>query len=365
MPSPDRSETFSDPAEVDISEELRAPVETGVELCYQTYARAATSSARSGRPVDDPLLLIMGLGAPMTWWDDDLCRLLAEHGFHVIKFDNRDCGHSGSCAGRVRKSDLVRAFLGLGGRAPYSMADLADDAFGLLDHLGIERAHVVGVSMGGMIVQTMALRRPDRVLSMCSIMSTTGRRSVGWQHPTLLPRMLAPRPRTEDAYVEAALVMGGLIGSPGYPEAEESARARAHRTWARGLNPPGVLRQMLAILTQRDRTRELRTLTMPVGVLHGMADRMVHVSGGRATAAAVPGAELVLVEGMGHDIPVELHQTFVDLIRRTADRGGGHHYDPLMGESSNQLTACTACGSVHSMPPGARRFFRPSALRNL
>jgi pimeloyl-ACP methyl ester carboxylesterase len=303
-----------------VSAELRAPVSTGIELCYQTYARAATTSARSGRPDDPALLLVMGLAGPMTWWDDRLCRRLAQQGFFVVRYDNRDVGRSGHGAGRVTRKDLVRAFLGLPGRAPYTMSDLAADAVGLLDHLGIDRAHLVGVSMGGMIVQTVAIEHPARVASLVSIMSTTGRRSVGWQHPSLFPRLLAKRPRTRDDYVAQAVVTGRMIGSPGFPESEDEARARAGETWDRGLNPPGVLRQMLAVLRQPNRTRELRALRVPAAVIHGTADKMVHVSGGRATAAAIPGAELVLVDGMGHDLPPALYDTYVDVIRRTAAR---------------------------------------------
>jgi pimeloyl-ACP methyl ester carboxylesterase len=307
-------------SDVVVSEELRAPVPTGIELCYQTFAPAAVTSPELGSPGADPLLLVMGLAGPMTWWDDRLCRRLAEAGFFVVRYDNRDVGHSDHGTGRVRRQDLVRAFLGLPGRPPYTLEDLAADAVGLLDHLGIERAHLVGVSMGGMIVQTIAVEHPERVASLVSIMSTTGRRSVGWQHPSLLPRLLAPRPRTRDAYVEQAVVMGRMIGSPGFPEDEDEARARATDTYDRGLNPAGVLRQMLAVLRQPNRTRALRALRVPAAVIHGTADKMVHVSGGRATAAAIPGAELVLVEGMGHDLPPKLYDTYVDVIRRTADR---------------------------------------------
>jgi pimeloyl-ACP methyl ester carboxylesterase len=295
---------------VAVSDELRAPVGTGIELCYQTY----------GDPADDPLLLVMGLAGPMTWWDDRLCRRLAAAGFFVVRFDNRDVGRSGRSAGRVTRRDLVRAFLGLPGTPPYTMSDLAADAVGLLDHLAVDRAHLVGVSMGGMIVQTIAIEHPERTASLVSIMSTTGRRSVGWQHPALLPRLLAARPRSRAAYIDQAVVVGRMIGSPGFPESEEEARARAGDTFDRGLNPPGVMRQMLAVLRQPNRTRELRALRLPAAVIHGSADKMVHVSGGRATAAAIPGAELVVVDGMGHDLPPELYDTYVDVIRRTADR---------------------------------------------
>jgi pimeloyl-ACP methyl ester carboxylesterase len=306
-----RSSAAAAPApEVTVSAELSAPVSPGVELCYQTF----------GDPDADPLLLVMGLGGPMTWWDPALCRLLAESGFYVIRYDNRDTGHSSRGNGRVTRGQLVQAFLGRPVRAPYRLDDLAEDAFGLLDHLGIDAAHVVGVSMGGMIVQTMAIRDQARVRSLVSIMSTTGRRTVGWLDPRLMPMMLGRRGTTVEEYVEASVAGAAAIGSPAYPEPVESARARARETWDRGINPAGVMRHMMAVLTQPNRSRALRSLRIPATVIHGMADRMVHVSGGRATAQAIPGAQLLLIPGMGHDLPPELFETFRDAIRSTADR---------------------------------------------
>ena len=296
--------------DVTVSEELFAPVSPGIELCYQTF----------GDPDDDPLLLVMGVGGPMNWWDPELCRMLAERGFFVIRYDNRDTGRSSRAHGRVTRSALVRAFLGRRVRAPYGIADLARDAFGLLDHLGIAAAHVVGVSMGGMIVQTMAILQPARVRSMTSIMSTTGKRTVGWQHPSLFRALLANRRPGREAYVRSSAAMWQLIGSPGYPQSREEIEKRAGETFDRGVSAAGVLRQMMAVLTQPDRGARLRSVRVPTLVVHGLADKMVHVSGGRATAAAVPGAELLLVDGMGHDLPRELHETFADAIRRTADR---------------------------------------------
>ena len=292
------------------SEELLAPLDPTLELCYQTF----------GDPDDEPLLLVMGLGGPMTWWPQAFCEQLAERGFYVIRYDNRDTGRSSRIKQRVGRTSVVRAFLGLPVSAPYSMADLADDAFGLLDHLGLASAHVAGISMGGMIVQTMALARPERVRSLTSIMSTTGRRTVGWQSPALIPALLGSPGPGEDGYVTNSLKVWRLIGSPGYPALEEELRDRASETYRRGVSASGVLRQMLAVLTQPDRTKALRTLTVPTTVVHGMADRMVHVSGGRATAAAVPGSELVLIGGMGHDTPEVLWPRIIDAIRRVADR---------------------------------------------
>jgi pimeloyl-ACP methyl ester carboxylesterase len=282
----------------------------GLELCYQTF----------GDPADEVVLLVMGLGGPMTWWSPTFCQLLADAGFFVIRFDNRDIGRSSRVRARVSRKRLVQAFFGRGPRPPYTLDDMAGDAFGLLDHLGIDSAHVVGVSMGGMIVQTMALLRPERVRSLTSIMSTTGRRTVGWQDPRLLPLLLARSARTREAYVASSARVWRIIGSPGYREARDVVDQRAGETYDRGVSASGVARQMLAILRQPDRSRKLHSLRMPTLVIHGMEDKMVHVSGGRATAQSIPGSELLLVPGMGHDMPPQLDKTFVEAIRRNADR---------------------------------------------
>ncbi|MBB6626972.1 alpha/beta hydrolase [Nocardioides sp. KIGAM211] len=296
--------------DVTVSEELFAPVHQGVELCYQTF----------GDPDDEPLLLVMGLGGPMNWWDEELCRMLARQGFFAIRYDNRDTGRSTRIAQRVGRSAVVRAFAGTKVRAPYSITDMAQDAFGLMDHLGLESAHVAGVSMGGMIVQTMAIDHPERVRSMTSIMSTTGKRSVGWQHPSLLPALIGSRGPGRDAYIRTSVTTWKMIGSPGFPQTYDQTAKRAGETFDRGVSASGVMRQMLAVLTQPNRGSRLHSLHVPTLVIHGLADKMVHVSGGRATAAAVPGAELLLIDGMGHDMPHELFETFVAGIRRTADR---------------------------------------------
>jgi pimeloyl-ACP methyl ester carboxylesterase len=293
-----------------VSAELFAPGAPGVQLCYQTF----------GDPGAEPLLLVMGLGGPMTWWDPELCRMLAERGFYVIRFDNRDTGRSTKVRGRVTRAMLVRAFTGRRVQTPYGLGDMAADAFALLDHLTLESAHVAGVSMGGMIAQTMAIQQPGRVRSLTSIMSTTGKRSVGWQHPRLLPALIARRGRGRTAYAEGSAAIWALIGSPLYPNDPADVLAKAEATFDRGWSNSGVLRQMLAVTTQDNRTARLRALRMPTLVVHGTADRMVHPSGGRATAAAIPGAELVLIDGMGHDLPPALFETFADGIRRTADR---------------------------------------------
>lgn len=312
MPSRPQQPTQQTVESVTVSEELFAPVSGDIELCYQTF----------GSPTDEPLLLVMGLGGPMTWWDDDLCTLLASRGFYVVRFDNRDAGRSSRGQGRVSRSMLVRAFTGVPGvRAPYTLDDMASDALGLLDHLGIESTHVVGVSMGGMIAQCMALLQPARVRSLTSLSSTTGRRSVGWQHPSLFRNLLSSA-RGRDGYIRSSQSTWRIIGSPGYPSDPERNAVRAGETYDRGVSLSGLMRQMAAIVTTPDRTPRLRSLKVPTLVIHGLVDKMVHVSGGRATASAVPGADLLLVDGMGHDLPPALFETFTNAIAANARRAG-------------------------------------------
>ncbi len=289
-----------------------APLPHGIHICYETF----------GDPSGSPLLLVMGLGGPMGWWSVDFCSVLADRGFFVIRYDNRDVGRSSRIHGDrpVVRRQLVTTYLGGGRHAPYSLADLAQDAVGLLDHLGIARSHVVGVSMGGMIVQTMAIEHRERVESLISIMATTGRRNVGWANPRLLPMLFAPTARSKEAYLQRAAVTAQMIGSSRFPRDPSVTQALAEETWDRGYSPEGALRQLLAVLTQRDRTRALRSLDIAACVIHGQADRLVHPSGGRATAQAIRGAELLLVPDMAHDLPPDLDETIADAIERTAAR---------------------------------------------
>ena len=291
------------------SEEMFVRVSADIDICFQTF----------GDPTDEALLLVMGLGGPMTWWDEEFCRKLADRGFHVIRYDNRDTGRSSRDRGRITRRQIVQAALGRPTRPPYTLEDMARDGLAVLDRLGHQAAHVVGVSMGGMIAQTMALHFPDRVSSLTSIMSSTGRRFVGWQDPRLAPMLLARR-SSREAYIETSGKLWKMIGSPLYPDTTETVRERAAETWDRGVSRAGVARQTIAVLTQPDRTRELRALHVPTLVIHGLSDKMVHVSGGRATARAIAGAELLLVPGMGHDVPAKLHDEFVEAIARTAAR---------------------------------------------
>lgn len=277
----------------------------GIELCHEAFGDAG------GRP----LLLVMGLGAPMIWWDEEFCELLAAQGFHVIRFDNRDAGRSSRMRGRA---NLAQAYLLHS--APYSLADMAADAAGLLDALGIPAAHVAGASMGGMIAQTLAIRHPARVLSLTSIMSSTGGRLVGRPSGRAMSILLGAPPRNRADYVEMLVRTFRLIGSPGYPFDEARMRDRAERTFDRGVHPGGTLRQLAAIMAERDRAPRLRKVRTPALVIHGARDPLVHVSGGRATARAIPGADLDVVPGMGHDLPRAVWPRIVRGIARIADR---------------------------------------------
>lgn len=280
-------------------------------ICYQTF----------GEPSGTPLLMVMGLSGPMTWWPEDMCRFLASEGFYVVRYDNRDTGRSDRIDHhRLGRTHLVRAFLRAPVTAAYSLSDMAGDGLVVLDELGLGAAHLVGVSMGGMISQTLAIEHPDRVLSLTSIMSTTGSRLAGWQDPKLLPHLLVRADRSREGYVESSAKFWRLTGSPAFQDDPEVKRMRAGETWDRGISFGGVLRQMMAILTAPDRSKRLRSVSVPVTIVHGSDDRMVHRSGGKATAKAVQDAELLMVPGMGHDLPRDLIPTFVEAISRSVAR---------------------------------------------
>jgi pimeloyl-ACP methyl ester carboxylesterase len=287
--------------------EQRAQVGS-VELVYETI----------GDPSDAPLLMVMGLGMQLIHWDRELCELLAGRGFHVIRFDNRDTGLSTKIRGPV--PNVMRLLAGMPARVPYLLPDMAGDALGLLDHLGIERAHVVGASMGGMIGQTMAIERPERVLSLASIMSTTGDRRVGTPKLRVWSLMMRRAPQDRDAYVRYFVKVFRMIGSPAYRIDEERSRELAAATYDRSHYPPGTARQLAAILASGSRTAALRQLDVPTVVIHGESDPLVPLRAGLATARAIPGADLISIPGMGHDLPTELWPAFVDAIAKNADR---------------------------------------------
>jgi pimeloyl-ACP methyl ester carboxylesterase len=280
-----------------------------IEICFETF----------GNPEDPAMLLVMGLGTQMVAWPEGFCRRLAGHGFFVIRYDNRDTGRSTHLRG-LRAPTVRQLLLRDKSAAKYSLADMAADGIGVLDHLGIERAHVVGVSMGGMIAQTMAARHPDRVLSLASIMSNTGHRWKGTPGLRIYPVFLRrPAPDREGA-IESTVSVYRLIGSPGFPFDEAETRKSAELSYERGYNPAGAGRQLAAIIAAGDRTPELRGIGAPTVVIHGTKDRMVRPSGGRATAAAIPGARLVMIEGMGHDLPRGAWARMVDAIVANAQR---------------------------------------------
>jgi pimeloyl-ACP methyl ester carboxylesterase len=278
----------------------------GIEIEYDEHGVA-----------DDPaILLIMGLSAQMTAWDDGFVAMLADQGFRVIRFDNRDIGLS-SWLDDAGVPDLGASVLA--GKVPtpaYSLSDMAADGAALLDALGVAKAHIVGASMGGMIAQTFAIEHPERTLSLTSIFSTTGDPAVGQPRPDVAQALfLTAPPEGRDAIIEAGVAGSRLIGSPGYPADEAKVRERVAAAYDRSWHPAGVVRQVLAILTQPDRTSALARVTVPTLVVHGEADPLVDPSGGRATAAAVPGAELWTVAGMGHDLPEEV---WPELVARIA-----------------------------------------------
>jgi pimeloyl-ACP methyl ester carboxylesterase len=273
-----------------------------LDIAYQTL----------GDPADPPLLLVMGLGMHLIHWDLELCRQLADRGFHVIRYDNRDAGRSTKIDAPV--PNLVRAMAGPPIESPYLLRDMADDAFGLLDQLGIERAHVLGASMGGMIGQEMAIRRPDRVLSLASLMSTTGERRHGRPKLRLWSLFVHRAPQRRDDYVEYFVRVLRMVGSPGYPGDEARLRQLAAATYDRGHHPAATGRQLAAIMASGDRTKELRRLAVPTVVIHGTDDPLVPFRGGVATARAIPDAEFIAIPGMGHDLPREVWPTVVDAV---------------------------------------------------
>ena len=281
----------------------------GIELCYQEM----------GDPDGEPLLLVMGLATQMLAWDEEFCAMLVERGYRVVRFDNRDIGRSTKLrsAGVSGRLDLL---IGRRGTAPYLLRDMAADTFGLMDHLEIDSAHLVGASMGGMIAQTAAIECPERVRSLTSIMSTTGSRRVGHPSYRTFGLLLGERPREREEMVERVVKTFKVIGSPGYPFEEEHVRELAARSYDRGHSAAGVVRQLHAITASGDRTPRLRQLKLPALVIHGKSDILVNPSGGRATAKAIPGARLKLVEGMGHDLPRALWPDFAEEIAANAAR---------------------------------------------
>ena len=268
----------------------------------------------------EPLLLVMGLGAQLISWPRGFCELLAAEGFRVIRYDNRDVGLSSKFDDV--DVDVPAAFAAaLSGQrveAPYLLTDMAEDGFGVLDVLGIDSAHVVGVSMGGMIAQTMAIIRPERVRTLTSIMSTTGSPEVGQPAPEAMTALLERPPAERAGAIEHGVKVSRVLSGPGFPFDEDWIRQRAAESFDRCYNPDGTARQLLAIMASGDRTEDLGKLTVPTLVIHGDADPLVTYSGGEATAKAVPGAQLLTIEGMGHSLPEGAWSRIVQAVTKHA-----------------------------------------------
>lgn len=272
----------------------------GIEIHYEEH----------GDKANPPMLLIMGFGAQLTLWPDELVEALASHGFRVIRYDNRDIGLSHKFDG-VKAPGLVKMTLmskiGLKPKVPYTLADMADDGAGLLDALGIDKAHIVGASMGGMIAQHFAARHADKCLSLTSIFSTTGNPKLPPARPEAMKALVTRPSRTDETVlVDHGMMLARTIGSPGYPSEEEHLRKRTTASVRRSFYPEGPTRHLSAIVADGDRRAMLKGISVPTLVLHGEDDPLVPCEGGRDTAACIPGAKLKTIPGWGHDLPLEL-----------------------------------------------------------
>jgi pimeloyl-ACP methyl ester carboxylesterase len=288
---------------------------TGIEIFYDAH----------GDPSHEPILLVMGLGAQMTLWPDELVAALAGRGFRVIRYDNRDIGLSQKIEGARAPKPVVQVLrkrLGFPARVPYTLRDMAEDGIGLMDALGIARAHVVGASMGGMIAQLMAVHHPDRLLTLTSIMSTTGNPRLPQAEKHALDALTAPlKGLDEETVVAHGMNIATHIGSPGFPFDPDQQRERVRQGVRRSVYPPGLPRQLAAILDDGDRTARLAGVRVPTLVMHGEADPLIKPAAAEATAAAIPGARLVTIPGWGHDLPLALVERFAEEI--TAHTRGG------------------------------------------
>lgn len=284
----------------------------GIEITYED----------KGAKDAPAILLVMGLGGQLTLWPDEFVDALVARGFRTIRYDNRDVGLSTrfDAAGVPNmKWMFVKSLIGLPVRSAYTLADMAADGVALLDHLGIARAHVVGVSMGGMIAQHIAARHADRTLSLTSIMSSTGNRRLPRADKEAM-RVLTSRPMSGDPedMIAYSVRAARVIGSPGYPADEERLQRRVRGDFERGWYPQGVARQMAAIVADGDRRPMLKDIGVPTLVVHGEADPLVPLAGGQDTAASIPGARLMTIPGMGHDLPLALVDTMADAIAEHA-----------------------------------------------
>ena len=285
----------------------------GIEIEYESFGA-------DGNP---PLLLVMGLAAQMILWEDDFCSAIADRGFHVTRFDNRDIGKSTwMTEGGVPDvgSALVQSMTGQKVTAPYTLSDMAADTAGLLDALGIKSAHIVGASMGGMIAQTLAIEHPAKVRTLTSIMSTTGNPALPPATPEAMSVLLSPPVTGREENIDRAVTVFRTIGSPGFEFDEAMVRDIAGRSFDRGFHPEGVARQLVAILASGSRKERLASVRVPTLVIHGNADPLVPFAGGVDTAESIPGAKLVEIDGMGHDFPRAVWPRIIDEICQLAAR---------------------------------------------
>lgn len=281
---------------------------TGIELFYETH----------GDPANETMLLVMGLGAQMVLWPDEFVDALVKRGYHVVRYDNRDIGLSQKMEGERApgiKWQVLRKVIGWPAAVPYTLKDMADDAIGLKDALGIERAHVVGASMGGMIAQLMAVHHGDRLHSLTSVMSTTGNPRLPQAEKEAIGALTAPlRSLAEEDVVAHGMNIRDKIGSPDYPGTPERRRETVLKSVRRSVYPPGLPRQLAAIIDDGCRRERLKSITTPTLVLHGEGDPLVKLEAGKDTAAHIPGAKLVTIPGWGHDLPLELVDRLADEI---------------------------------------------------
>lgn len=281
----------------------------GMQIEYETFGDRRSPT----------LLLIAGNGAQLIFWDEPLCQMFVDAGLHVIRFDNRDAGLSTKFeeAGVPDMMASIKAAMeGKPITAAYTLEDMADDAIGLLDSLGIAKAHICGLSMGGMIAQVVAYRHPEQVLSLTCIMSCTGNPEMPHGKPEALAAVVAPPPKEREAFIEHNLAVWRQIWSPGYPFEEERARTFMEASYARAQYPQGMARQNMAILANGDRRPSLATITAPTLVIHGADDPLIPVEAGRDTARSIPDARLCIIDGMGHDLPTGVWPTVVEAISR-------------------------------------------------
>jgi pimeloyl-ACP methyl ester carboxylesterase len=285
----------------------------GINICYEIFGEASA----------EPMLLIMGLGGQMVLWDDAFCEQIAARGFRVIRFDNRDTGQSSKLTGgnRLTLWEMLKArFLNIPPAAPYTLRDMAEDTIALMDVLGIRSAHMVGASMGGMIAQEIAIAFPERVRSLISIMSTTGNPDLPQPSNEAVSLLTEPQPKSRDKFIARFKRNWKVLRAGRFPEDEALDRSRAERVFDRGLNPPGIGRQIRAVLASGSRKERLSKVKAPTLVIHGTADPLVDPKAGQDTAVSIPGAKLMIVQGMGHALPMPIWPEIIDAIDKHAHR---------------------------------------------